>query len=218
MKSFFIKKNRLIKILLMTLVVLNFFNYILIILWCLFVFLYFVIHRKNKIDFKEVLNIDPDVILSPIDGVVEEIIYNINDEFHGVSGTKVRFNMTHLNRPGILLPVGGSILNKEDYDGKTFFRYGSNLNFSNGYHRSNITIKTKQEKIIYLEFLKCPFGMNARTWIQPGDKGKLASCIGFVPLGGTALMTVPSDSELFIKVGDKVTAGATVISGLKDKI
>ena len=84
MKMFFIKKDKLIKLLLITLIIMNFFPWSIITLWCLGLIIYFYTLRRNRINYKEVINIQPDVMLSPVDGVVKEIIPNINDEFHNV--------------------------------------------------------------------------------------------------------------------------------------
>lgn len=213
---FFIKKDRLIKLLLITLVIMNFFSWPFITLWCCGLIFYFFTLRKNRINYKEVINIQPDVILSPVDGTVKEIQPNVVDEFHNVEGVKIRFAISWFDPVGIYLPMACQIRNTEHYDGSYFIRNRNELKFTHGFQRNNITLKNKFNKKTYLELIKCPFGKKAKTWVEAGDKGKLASCIGFMPFGGTLVMTVPSDSELFCKVGDRVRAGETVISGMKE--
>tara|TARA_B100001971_G_C18267956_1_gene595938 strand:- start:31817 stop:32467 length:651 start_codon:yes stop_codon:yes gene_type:complete len=216
MKMFFIKKDKLIKLLLITLIIMNFFPWSIITLWCLGLIIYFYTLRRNRINYKEVINIQPDVMLSPVDGVVKEIIPNINDEFHNVIGTKIRFAQGWFDPCGIYLPMACQIRNTEHYDGEYFIRNRESLKFTHGFYRNNITLKNKANKKSYIELVKCPFGRKPKLWVEAGDKGKLASCIGFVPLGGTVVMTVPNDSEIFCKVGDRVRAGETVISGMRD--
>lgn len=194
----------------------NLFPWPLIILWCLGLVFYFYTLRKNRINYKEVINIQPDVILSPVDGTVKEILPNINDEFHNVVGTKIRFAISWLDPVGLYLPMACQVRNTESYDGKYFIRNRDELKFTHGFQRNNITLKNKANKKTYLELVKCPFGRKAKTWVEAGDKGKLGSCIGFIPLGGTVVMTVPEESEIFCRVGDKVRAGETVISGMKE--
>lgn len=216
MKRFFIRKEKLTKILLISLVVFNLFPYYLTILWCLFIVIYFYIHRKNNVDFKEVINLQPDVVLSPIDGNVIEINKDVSDEFHGVEGTKIRIALPW-NRPfGLFMPISGTISNIEKYDGDKLYRFKSYLKFTNGHSRHNLTITSKSGNIVYLELLDCLLGRQPKTWVEAGDKGRLASCIGFFPFGGSAVITLPSHSEVFCKVGDKLRAGETVLSGLKE--
>jgi hypothetical protein len=198
LKRFFIRKEKLTKILLISLVVFNLFPYYLTILWCLFIVVFFYIHRKNNVDFKEVINLQPDVVLSPIDG------------------TKIRIALPW-NRPfGLFMPISGTISNIEKYDGDKLNRFKSHLKFTNGYSRHNLTITSKSGNIVYLELLDCLLGRKPKTWVEAGDKGRLASCIGFFPFGGTAVITLPRQSEVFCKVGDKLRAGETVLSGLKE--
>jgi len=215
MKSFFIRREKLVKILLISLVIFNLFTYPFIIIWCFSLVLYFVIHRKNSVDFKEVINLQPDVVLSPASGKVLEIQKDVVDEFHGVEGTKIRVAISWLNAFGLYLPISGTIQNVERFEGQKFYRLKNKLSFTNGFNRQNLTIKNNSDRVIYLELLNCPLGKTPRTWIEAGDKGRLASNIGYFPLGGTVVITLPKDSEVFCKVGDHLRAGETVLSGLK---
>lgn len=215
MKSFFIRKEKLLKILLISLIIFNISSYFIIIPWCLILIGYFLVHRKNNVDYKEVINLQPDVILSPASGRILEILDDVNDEFHGVSGTKIRIGISWKDPFGLYLPFSGTVQNVESFEGKSLYRYTERLTFTNGYNRLNIAISNKSGCSIYMELLSCILGRKPKIWIEAGDKGKVASCIGYFSFGGSVVITLPKSSELFCKVGDTLSAGETVIGGLK---
>lgn len=215
MKLFFIKRKKLIKLILLTFIIFLMFDLGFFLLWTLIIFSYILLFRRNSVDFKNAYQMASDVIFSPVDGKVTEIIHDVEDEFHQVKGIRIRIILPWWKPYGLYMPITASLANIENYSGKSLWRYQANLKYTNGFDRTNLYFETKNKEVILMQVLKCKLGKTLHSWVLTGDRARLASCLGFLPFGGSIVMTIPGNSEILVKQSDTLKASQSILAGLK---
>lgn len=162
---------------------------------------------------KEALN-DESIIISPADGKV----VNIETEYekHYLKSESKRISIflspidVHVNRT----PVGGEVKFYEYYKGEylvAFHPKSSELN-----EHSRIGVENKYGKVFFKQIV----GVLARRIVcdvKVGDKLKVGDKIGMMKFGSRMDIAIDPESEIFVKVGDRVVAGETIIAKLAKK-
>ncbi len=152
-----------------------------------------------------------DLILSPADGVIlgiEKVFEEkyIKDKVIRVSIFLSIFNV-HLNRS----PLPGKVSYRHYRPGKfipAFKSHASDLN-----EKNFIGIESQDFK-----FMVCQItGFIARRikcWVDEGKWLEGGEIIGIIKFGSGTELFLPEDTTLFVKKGDKVKAGETIIGTL----
>src|SRR5690554_5318491 len=100
MKWFFFNRETLVKGLLVTLVVLNFFSWAVSLLWTLGFVGALLLLRRNKVNYKDNFSTDPHIVLAPLDGKVISAQNSLSEN----EQTEVQLQMRALGPYGSYLP------------------------------------------------------------------------------------------------------------------
>ena len=159
----------------------------------------------------EALN-DASLIVSPADGTILEIVEE--EEKHYLHNRSKRISIflsplnVHVNR----CPVSGFVefyrYNKGDYIIANHPK-SSELN-----EQSHIGVKTEFGKVFFKQIV----GVVARRLvceIKEQDTIKVGERFGMMKFGSRMDIAVDTNTELYVKIGDKVVAGETIIGKLK---
>lgn len=155
---------------------------------------------------------DESYIIAPADGKVVNIEEEV--EKYYLKGESKRISVflspidVHVNRT----PAKGEIEFYEYFEGDylvAFHPKSSELN-----EHSRIGLKNKYGKVYFKQIV----GLLARRIVcdvRVGDKLEAGDKIGMMKFGSRMDIAISPDSEIFIKVGDRVVAGETIIARLK---
>ena len=153
---------------------------------------------------------EPNVIVSPADGKVTEIISE-REPINGKSCKRVTiflsvFNV-HINR----VPIEGTIEDIRYNPGKFLAAFNPKASLDN--EQNIIMINNGQSHI----FVKQIAGLIARRivcWPKKGDTYKLGQRYGLIRFGSRVDILLPENTELSVNIGDRVSGGKSVIGYL----
>jgi phosphatidylserine decarboxylase len=172
-------------------------------------FMYFFRNPRREIA------LDPQHVLSPADGTVQEITTLEHDEDDFVQGPchKVTIFMSvfnvHVNRS----PMDGEIKLQKYFCGRFRPAYKDEVGFVNEHHL--IGLENDRLRITVKQIA----GILARrivSWVTLEDKLKQGDLYGMIRFGSCLEVVMPAEVEVCVKKGEKVTGGQTVIGRLKD--
>ena len=153
-----------------------------------------------------------NIVLSPADGIVVDIEYNVDaPDFPGKKWTRVgiflRLSDVHVNR----LPIGGKIEEMKYEEGKFGFAWGKKTHMKN--ERLAVFVKG---------FIDCIVvqiaGFVARrivTDIATGDNVPIGTTYGMIKFGSRVDTYMPEEMVLHIRKKQTVVAGETIIASKK---
>lgn len=183
--------------------------YASIIPFILFVFVAFFFRNP-----KRTIPQDPDILVSPADGVIMEISNVYEDRFLNSNAVKVSiflsiFNV-HLNRA----PIAGAVKYRAYRPGKfipAFKSHASDINEKNyvGIENDKIKILVNQVTGFIARRIVC--------WVKVNEELNRGELFGLIKFGSCTEIIVPLNVEITVKKGDKVVGGETQIGRIKDE-
>jgi phosphatidylserine decarboxylase len=156
----------------------------------------------------------PDLVVSPADGKVIIVERDIDEpRFLKSRAAKISVFMSpldvHVNRA----PVDGEVVGVHYNAGKYFAAYAEKASLDN--EQNAIVMRAADGR--GLAFIQIA-GFLARRIVckvKPGDRCRRGERVGMIKLGSRVDIFIPGDVELSVKLGDRVTAGKTVLGVLR---
>ncbi|KMP12462.1 phosphatidylserine decarboxylase [Candidatus Nitromaritima sp. SCGC AAA799-C22] len=153
---------------------------------------------------------EPNVVVSPADGKVVEIISE-KDPILGETCTRISiflsvFNV-HVNR----VPIGGTIEETRYNPGKFLAAFNHKASLDN--EQNVILINNGRVNVLVKQIA----GLIARRiicWANKGDTYELGQRYGLIRFGSRVDILLPENSKLSVACGDKVSGGRSVIGYL----
>jgi phosphatidylserine decarboxylase len=150
-------------------------------------------------------------ILSPADGIIMEIDEVFEDRF--IKGPAIRISIflsifnVHLNRS----PLQGEVKYRYYRPGKfipAFKSHASEINEKNfiGIESGGFKLMVCQITGFIARRIKC--------WVNEGKRLAGGELIGIIKFGSGTEIFIPPGSNLFVKIGDKVKSGETILGML----
>ncbi len=170
---------------------------------------YFTYFFRNP---KRTILTDENVVLSPADGTVQDIVQVDGDDFIKEPCTKVVIFMSvfnvHVNRS----PIDGEIKLQKYYCGRFRPAYKDEVGFENEHHL--IGIENDKIRITVTQIA----GILARrivSWVTLDDNLKQGELYGMIRFGSCLEVVMPQSVEVNVKKGQKVSGGLTVLGKIK---
>lgn len=155
---------------------------------------------------------DENVVLSPADGTVQDIVQVEGDDFIKEPCTKIVIFMSvfnvHVNRS----PIDGEIKIQKYYCGRFRPAYKDEVGFENEHHL--IGIENDKIRITVTQIA----GILARrivSWVTLDDNLKQGELYGMIRFGSCLEVVMPQSVEVNVKKGQKVSGGLTVLGKIK---
>jgi phosphatidylserine decarboxylase len=157
---------------------------------------------------------DPDAVLSAADGVVADIVEIDESEVLRAQTRRVGVFLSvfdvHTNRA----PIDGRIIYRRSHEGLCLDARHRDCTTKNravtwAFENPGVTLVVRQLT-----------GMIARRivgWANVGDELKKGERFGMIRFGSRTEVYLPLDAVVLVKVGDRVTGGASVIARLSRK-
>ena len=152
-------------------------------------------------------------VICPADGRVIQKKTVMEDKYLGAEAIKVSIFMNvfnvHVNRS----PYKGKVVDVDYIPGRFInasFDKASELN-----ERNAVVIETEEgKKLLFIQIA----GLVARRivcYVEPGDSLERGERFGLIRFGSRVDVYFPPDSDVNVKIGDRVVAGETVLGMIK---
>lgn len=168
--------------------------------------LYFFRNPKRKIPA------DKNLIVSPADGTVQDVVHLDNDDFIHAPCNKVIIFLSvfdvHVNRA----PIAGEIKVQKYICGRFRPAYKDSVGFENERHL--IGIENENLRVTVTQIA----GILARrivSWVTLDDKLEKGELYGLIRFGSCTEIVVPENVEVLVKKGEKVRGGETIIGRIR---
>ena len=155
---------------------------------------------------------DENLIVSPADGTVQDVIELDGDEFVKSPCRKVIIFLSvfdvHVNRS----PIAGEIKIQKYICGRFRPAYKDSVGFENERHL--IGIENEKIRVTVTQIA----GILARrivSWVTLDDKLEKGELYGLIRFGSCTEIVMPASVEVTVKKGDKVRGGETIIGKIK---
>lgn len=148
---------------------------------------------------------EADIILSAADGKVTRVETRENRQFVSVFLSPMD---VHINRA----PITGKVTKVELLRGKKAPATSNQASEMN--ERNAITIEGEKMTVICTQIV----GILARRivcWSKVGDNLEIGEKYGLIKFGSRTDLLMPLNTEILVKVGDRVVGGETIIGRLK---
>jgi phosphatidylserine decarboxylase len=157
--------------------------------------------------------VDEGVIVSPADGKVVKIQDVKSDAIYGGDAVCISiflsiFNV-HVNRA----PYEGVIKKVVYNHGKFLAAFNDKASLLN--EQNSVLIEAKNGKKILVKQIAGLIARRIVCWVKKGDKVERGLRYGLIKFGSRVDIFLPPDTELNVKVGDKIKGGINIIGRLK---
>jgi phosphatidylserine decarboxylase len=155
-------------------------------------------------DPKRAVPTDADIIVSAADGKVTRVEDRENGKFVSVFLSPIN---VHINRA----PIAGRVVKVELFQGKKAPATSNEASQTN--ERNAMTIEGEKMTVVCTQIV----GILARRivcWSKAGDNLALGEKYGLIKFGSRTDLLMPKNVEIFVKVGDRVVGGETIIGKL----
>jgi phosphatidylserine decarboxylase len=153
---------------------------------------------------------DPDVVVSPADGRVMEIV---SEQLDGRPGQRISIFLAiwdvHVNRS----PMAGRLQRLDYRPGRFYAAMRSRASSEN--EQNVIRLETNHGEIMFKQIA----GWVARRvvcWKKPGDSLALGERIGLIRFGSRMDVWLPEGAEIAAKIGQHVVGGVSVLARWHD--
>lgn len=191
-------------------------NLILFFLICYILFVF----RRHKIFYAQNISVHPEVLLAPVHGKVESIRKNLTENDQSTFGIEIRMSLSLSDEKGLYMPLTGEVVNLKSNRGKKIDRkypdhyfYGDLDDVSH----TDLVFSSKKNYKYLLRFVDTPYCPRPVIWLKSGDKGRVSSCFGYYPLGGSVILFLPPESEMLTFEGEIIKPGQSVLAIIKEK-
>ena len=155
---------------------------------------------------------DENLIVSPADGTVQDVVDVEADDFIKSPCRKVIIFLSvfdvHVNRS----PIAGEIKIQKYICGRFRPAYKDSVGFENERHLIGIENERLRVTVTQVE------GILARrivSWVTLDDKLEKGELYGLIRFGSCTELVMPSNVEVLVKKGDKVRGGESIIGRIK---
>ncbi len=154
-----------------------------------------------------------DLVISPADGKIIKIEEVYDDHYRNKQSMVISVFMNvfsvHVNR----YPISGTVEYTEYHEGKFMAAWDEKASTDN--EHSIIGIKGKYDRKVTFKQIA---GLIARRIVyncEVGDKAEMGDRFGLIKFGSRLDIIIPLDSEIKVAIGDKVSAGETILAEMK---
>lgn len=156
--------------------------------------------------------VDENLIVSPADGTVQDVVEVESDDFVKSPCRKVIIFLSvfdvHVNRS----PIAGEIKIQKYICGRFRPAYKDSVGFENERHL--IGIENEKLRVTVTQVA----GILARrivSWVTLDDKLEKGELYGLIRFGSCTEIVMPASVEVLVKKGDKVRGGESIIGKIK---
>lgn len=145
---------------------------------------------------------DPLAIISPVDGMITEVVA-VRDGFLDRDSIKIVLSMGLMDMYSIRSPIEGKVMNQWLVD--SHFAVSDAPRFAQW-------IQTDENDDLLMAIYTSVIPRRPRCYVQSGERVGQGQRCGFMSFGARLEVYVPTDARVEVKVGQRVSAGESVIA------
>jgi hypothetical protein len=172
------------------------------------------LHRRDTPSVEDEVKSGDRLYIAPVGGSVETIVDDFLDG-EGKHSSLISIQMGLADGFGLYLPCSGEMIYLKQHSGEVFPRQklaSLNLYDLDKYNHTELHLQTKSQEIYKIFILKCERGFTPRLWLKSGDRGKIGSCFGHIPFGGSVIVLIPKPNDILVYLHERVSAHKSVLS------
>lgn len=158
---------------------------------------------------------DPNAFIAPADGRIVLITKAKEDESLDTEMLKIGIFMSPLNVHVNRAPCDGIVKNVKHYPGKFFNASTDDASILN--EHITMVLECKDHGSIVVKQIAGTVARRAVCRVKPGDTLKQGERYGMIKFSSRVDIFLPLDTEVKVKLDDKVTAGETIIAVRKQQ-
>ncbi|MGL4292238.1 MAG: phosphatidylserine decarboxylase family protein [Bacteroidales bacterium] len=157
---------------------------------------------------------DPEnAVIAPSDGEIVAIEEVYEGEYFKDRRLQVSIFMTVFNVHAQWYPMNGEVLESKHHAGRFMAAYLPKSSTEN--ERSTVVIRSDKGKTILVRQIAGAMARRIVTYAKPGSISRINEQYGFIKFGSRVDLFLPLDSEILVKMHEKVTGNITTIARLK---
>ncbi len=184
-------------------------KYLLLAVFAVFTYL---IIQFFRIPARTVKN-DESIVLSPCDGKVVVIEEVLEPEFLKEKVLQVSVFMSPLNVHANWFPISGKVVYDKYHPGKFLVAWHPKSSTEN--ERTTICVENSKGQKVLFRQIAGALAKRIKYYTKAGDTAKQGGEFGFIKFGSRVDLYMPLDTEILVKIGDKVTGIESQIARLK---
>ncbi|MEG0948938.1 MAG: phosphatidylserine decarboxylase family protein [Bacteroidales bacterium] len=154
-----------------------------------------------------------NVVIAPSDGEIVAIEEVYEGEYFKDRRIQVSIFMTVFNVHAQWYPMNGEVLVSKHHAGRFMAAYLPKSSTEN--ERSTVVIRNENGKTILMRQIAGAMARRIVTYAKPGTIARVNEHLGFIKFGSRVDLFLPLDSEVLVKMHEKVTGDITTIARLK---
>lgn len=149
-----------------------------------------------------------DVIVAPCDGTVVVIEEVQADEYFPDKRLQLSIFMSPLNVHVNRNPVSGEVMYSQYHPGKYLVAWHPKSSTDNERHS---VVYRQHGKEMLVKQIAGALAKRIVNYLKPGDQVKMGEEMGFIKFGSRVDLLLPLDTEIDVKINQKVKGGVTVL-------
>ena len=162
--------------------------------------------RNPKRDF----TLDPDTLLSPVDGKVVVIEEVFEKEYFQDKRLQISVFMSPLNVHVTRYPVGGNVVFSKYHPGKYLVAWHPKASEEN--ERTTVVVKSPEFGEVLHRQIAGALAKRIVNYAEEGQSVDQASDSGFIKFGSRVDVFLPLDAKVAVSLNQKVKGGLTVLA------
>ena len=156
-----------------------------------------------------------NVVVASADGKVVALEETFEDEFLHCKAIQLSVFMSVFNVHANWLPVDGEVIYSKHHSGRFMAAYLPKSSTEN--ERSTVVIRTHDGKLVLVRQIAGAMARRIVTYAHPGVEASIQDHMGFIKFGSRVDIYLPTDTEIYVKIGDKTVGGVTEVGRLSSK-
>lgn len=149
-------------------------------------------------------------VIAPSDGTIVTIEEVYESDYFNDKRLQISIFMSLTNVHAQWCPLNGQVLKVIHEDGR--FKKAYLPKSSNENERSTIIIKSEAGPVIMMRQVAGAVARRIVTYLGAGDKSEINGELGFIKFGSRIDLYLPLDSEVLVKMGERVKGNVTSIA------
>ncbi len=156
-----------------------------------------------------------NVVVASADGKVVALEETFEDEFLHCKAIQLSVFMSVFNVHANWFPVDGEVVYSKHHSGRFMAAYLPKSSTEN--ERSTVVIRTHDGKLVLVRQIAGAMARRIVTYAHPGVEASIQDHMGFIKFGSRVDIYLPTDTEIYVKIGDKTVGGVTEVGRLSSK-
>ncbi|MGN0220125.1 MAG: phosphatidylserine decarboxylase family protein [Muribaculaceae bacterium] len=156
-----------------------------------------------------------NVVVASADGKVVALEETFEDEFLHCKAIQLSVFMSVFNVHANWFPVDGEVIYSKHHSGRFMAAYLPKSSTEN--ERSTVVIRTPGGRLVLVRQIAGAMARRVVTYAHPGVEASIQDHMGFIKFGSRVDIYLPTDTEIYVKIGDKTVGGVTEVGRLSSK-